>query len=405
MINILKKITCSFILLSALFFIACTDKNSNIGFPGTNFTNYEITIPDSVFHNLYTYKDSLNAFTGNTKLILGNYNNTDTRILIRFINIPKNVTLNENPTISFSINKKHNPGIYNIKVAQIDEKIFMQNYATWEKFNETEYWTNPGGDFSEPFKQFEYNFTENDSLIFEIDKEIAQDWIDKDFLENYGLIIYTENIQDSFIEFYSTETLIRPQIHLNYKKSDNTDLKESRNASFDTFIHNKSEEAFDSNSLFFSNLPPRSIFTEFNLPYQLFEGINSEADLQKININQAFLIFSVNNSNSLMMNNRFNIGLGIPFTKTTEIQETFDYTEMWLYPATIDSLKNDKIFLNITGPIQQFVSKNRPNNGLCFINNHRNMDFSHLNIFHKDENDIQLRPKILIRYSVLNTKE
>jgi hypothetical protein len=224
----------------------------------------------------------------------------------------------------------------------------------------------------------------------------------------------------------------KPQILLEYKFKQDT-LKTAHIANADMFIHNFSPSSLRGSSLldsrsnphsvisvssgggiiaqtlFISNLPPTSIFTQFDLPYQLFQGVNSEDQLKRINIIHAEMVLFVDQSGTFTTNNRFNVFPAIPRKeiegniKATDIYGT---DKLWSYTNTIDSLSTtvDTIKINITAAMQQLVSGNRPNNGLCFVNNYSNMDFSHFKLYGIDDTDKQKRPKIIVKYSILKEK-
>ena len=405
MINIPKKIL--FILIG-IFIVSCTNRNSPIGFPGTSFESHEIVLEYPHFVNIYTFQDTMHNFPGNTKLILGNYNGADARVLMRFISWPRNartIELDEDPEITLFINRRHNPSTFDINVALIDtvkKNIFMENEATWTHFNNNTEWDIKGGDFHEPpLRSREVN-VETDTLRFTIDKSIVHRWMRvTDFRDNFGIIIYSENAKDSFIEFHSTESAphLRPQIELKYALPNGNKETQVMRANFDTFIHNMQPELKDPFDLRISNIPPRSIYALFNLNYEKFKGVESKEELRLINVNQAFLIFTVDQKNTLMTNTRYSLEVAIPFSKPIEVQRTFDFNNMWTYAPVADSLRAGRMYLNVTGPIQRIVSGGRENNGIVFRNRQRNQDFSHISLFGL-EDELESRPKLLIRYSV-----
>ena len=413
-----------FAILSCFIFSACSNKNSPFGFPGTTFENYEIEFDSSVFKNIYAFQDSISNFAGNPKLVLGNYQDIETRILLRFMNLPV-VKIIDDPTITLYLNNKHNPQEYQLKLATLKSNLFAQNEATWLKYDATSTWDTPGGDFDEP-TIFNYDFAENDTLntfSFTIDKEIVQNWIDKPTESNFGIILFTENLSDSFIEFHSIETLARPTISINHIDADSVLQTEIRQVNQDTLIHDykyaDKMSAFPADrmsafpadrmttfpDLSISNIPPYSLYTQFEIDFEkekdkfIANGVNSAEELKRINIVQAFIIYSVDEANSMTTNNRFNILVSIPH------EYPFDINYAWIYPATTDSLHtndfgNKEMRLNISYPMQQIISQNRPNNGILLLNSYHNMDYSHFALFGKEINNESLKPRLLLRYSV-----
>ena len=382
--NIVSKTLIAIFIL--LLIANCSNKSSPFGFPGSKLENLHVMFDGSVFQQVEASQNLTQAFPLNTKLVLGNYKNTDARILLRFMNLPADVTLSVDPTISIAINNDYNPKEYNLKIAPLINFSFQQHQATWEHYDETNTWENPGGDFTHA-KSFTYNFADMDSLKifdFTIDKEIVQKWID-DSKENFGLILFTDDVTDSFIEFHSSETIYRPIIELTFFRNDE-EIVETREVNHDTFIHNNQDTDFNKDVLNLSNIPPRSIYTKFDVSFnkniKVYEeiGINNENELRRSNVNQAYLYIPVDIENSLITNTRINILSGIPY----EIPP--DRSSVWVYNTTVDTLRNNEMRINVTEALQRIISEDKPNNGLFLINNFENMDFSNISF----KNDVRL---------------
>jgi hypothetical protein len=393
-----------------ILFIGCHNKNTDLGFPGSSFDNYDITFNEEVFDDIYTFEDNLSQFPNNQKLILGNYQGADIRMLMRFVNLPTNITLTEDPTISLIISRKRNPMPMEISVAGVGDKIFLQNFATWERYNDTALWTTPGGDIIDTTAVTSTftNAEDETSVTIRLDRKLVQKWInDSNFLLNYGVIVSTSGISDSFVEFFSGKSGagVRPTINLKFtNNATGTPDSLSRPVSYDTFIHSYLEHDLNPDILCIGNIYPTSVYAKVDLPYHVFDGVYEASCLQKVNIMQAQLILSVNESISLNTNPRFNISIGLPVESFLDRQTSFDYSagSMYRYAATIDTLRAGKMYINITTPLQQIFSNNRQNNGFVLLNSYRNMDFSRLYIYNKDADNPELRPKLRIRYSVYN---
>jgi len=409
------------IVFLAIIVISCTNKSSPLGSPGTKTEYHQITLPDTIITRIYTYRDTIATYAKtsdflwrtfsersiNPKIIIGNFDNTKIRSLIRFTSLPIDTTF-VSASITLHINYIHNTQDYQISIAPLQDVIFYDDYASWTQWGITSdrVWKNPGGDFNKEKLKI-HNISLSDSIKtieLSIDREIVLEWISKGWEKNFGLIIFAENVNESFIEFNSANSAsLKPQINLYYKK-DNELENITRNALFSTFIHNKENDTIDdiSSGLYISNIAPRSIFMDlFNLEniYQLFPGIENQNDLSLVNIIQASLILSVKNDNTRLTNDKIYMNTAIPNESQNEPQEIFDYSEMWHYARFRVGIDNDKININILGPIQQMISKNRPNNGICLVNNQRNMDFSSIEFYGKDASD-HLRPVINIKYAV-----
>ena len=416
------------LLLLSCIFISCTNENTPFGYPGSNTEYLQTILPDSLITDIYTYRDSVDTYAKtadflmrtyhetarNNKLILGNYQGADIRTLIRFTTLPTDSSFIKDPTITLFVNKVVNSIDIKIRIAPIDSVVFYDNTATWEQWGRLpgNRWKTPGGDYSLEKSQT-VAITASDSLSsieFTIDSDLAKQWIAasnrREWDKIYGLLIMVENVSDSFIEIFSTNSLTRrPEIRFTYPDEEIV----RRDATYSTFIHNKKNETADDikTGLYIANIAPRSIFVELADLEKLFtvfisEQIRCQQDLPKINIIQASLILSIDSENKMWTNNNIYYNSAIPFDDYGDIKTTFPpkYNEMWHYSRYHESTDNDKISLNISTPIQFILSGNRPNNGICIVNNQRNMDFSHINFYGMDATE-DLRPKIVIKYSVL----
>ena len=67
--------------------------------------------------------------------------------------------------------------------------------------------------------------------------------------------------------------------------------------------------------------------------------------------------------------------------------------------TTTDTLKNNTLNLNITAPVQAYVSKLKPNNGLIIKSDYQGMDFSRINFFGMNAENTENQPKINIKFS------
>jgi hypothetical protein len=398
------------IIIFIMILIGCSEQNSNVGFPGTSFVNGQTEITD--FEMIYTFADTLFVFGNNPKLLLGKKDNIDCRVLLRFTNLPNDPLFvnDENATaqITLFINYKH-PKIINptIQVGLLQDKIFTRAHATWEKCNSTENWDIPGGDFLYLSSFTENITTETDSINIDLNAQVVKDWIASGAEGNYGLILFSENMTDSFIEFNSVLSTRRPRITLTYKDANDDDKSETRLAVWDTFIHNAQND-LNSNQLFISNIFPKSIYTHFELPIEKFQFPVNDigVDFSRINITQAFLYLVVNEANTVFTNARYSITPALPRDDTVgEVKPSFDLSKVYRYTTTTDSLRTfDKpgykeMRINIAAPLNLIIKNLRPNHGLILINNQSNLDLSSINFYGLDATE-NLRPRIEIRYSV-----
>jgi hypothetical protein len=373
---------------------ACTNDPSNIGFNGSNFDNFEAIIPIT---NMSAYKDSLNIYKHNDrKLILGSYAGIESRILIKFANLPPDSLLTVDPVIRLFIRYRYEPNSFtsSISMAQIDGKNFMPNEVNWEKYNKNEEWSTLGGDYKN-IVDYQLNVVEKDSLKleFQIDKEIVKQWINEPD-ENYGLILFTNNLQNSFIEFYSTyynTSDKRPVLVVNDSLT-----KYEANAS--AFIYSMIEENnnIDASKFTFSGIPPRSIYLKIDLP----DSLNGEHKLKSIILNKAEIELSVNKQNTLTMpDDSYSFSYAMPREEHEEPQDMVYGIVCWdVGTSTIYNGESNKIIFNFTKELPYYLSGSRPNSGIYIINNQANKDFSHIEIHGVEAGDYS--PKIRIKYSI-----
>jgi hypothetical protein len=404
---------------------SCTNRNTPFGPLENKQEFHQITLPTSFIKNTYTHSDSIANYSytsdflrrtfgvsaQSTKLVIGNYKGAEIRTLLRFINfsnIPADSLWTSDPKIVMNVNHVHNLNDFSIRVAPIDSVIFYDTTVNWRRFGlfSHQNWKEPGGDFTMA-NSFIRDIPVKDSLKtieFSIDKEIVSEWIKRGWSENFGLILMPNNIHDGYIEFHSTNnSSARPQLVVEYR--DGTETRTiRRDCSFSAFIHNGQNEKLEDfeKGLFIQNIPPRSIFFEFDEIenyYDLFPGVERKEDLKKLNILQATIEFKVKPETTVMTNKNVHLNTAILYEKPEERQESFDYTKMWHYGRINRELKDEKIELNILGAVQQIISGNRPNNGICVINHQRNLDFSTIELYGLNSEESN-RPQVTIKYGV-----
>ena len=421
-------------ILMTLCFVGCQDKASNIGFSGTQFRNFEkeISLHDNFF-NYSVFRDQ--EYIRNQKLVLGEYNGMESRVLMRFTGLPRNAILAEDPIIALDLiwNKDNriNEEDLNIVVAPLKNNIFISTQANWFNLSDDRKWIMPGakGDYdTERAERFVFTFTETDSTTitrsFKINKEIVQEWIDSETLpitntKNFGLIIYTENAENHLVEFFTSPDIRAPRMEMKFENRDPITTR-TRVVSF---IHNGIQNGDDtdrSDWFGFSNIRPKSIYiNKLNLNYQHFENeiINPET-FRKININKAYLIFNVIEEESQTqifstdtITNRFSFNSGILRSvhegnpdglnlSWVDLVYTQRKNNIDPFSATRDTkFEDNEIYFDITNPLQFIVSGILPNNGIAVINQNKNLDFTHVSLYGLDGEENK-RPRLKIYYSV-----
>ena len=288
-------------ILLTINIISCTNKNSFTGFPGSKIDFYEITLPDSCIEISYTWGDSIKPYISNSKLVLGSYDNIETRVLTRFVNIPKNISNISNVKLYFTTYKNLLENETEISVHKIT-KTWNENQAGWENNTNTSQWENEGADFdTEEITSFFIQKTRLDSVIVNLPSSIIEYWIENDSL-NYGLLLKEKYPQRNtqFVELYSTETysnITAPILEFDYEKENGTSATYKSRAYQDTFIHNASQfTEIDHDVLSLWNIEPKAIAIKINLPIESFieidQNISNEDDMRHVTINRADLVLT-----------------------------------------------------------------------------------------------------------------
>ena len=425
--NIYKKFKMAVPMVVILFIcllFACTQKNTPFGSPGTSTHYHALTLPDSMITDIYTYKDSVRSFldttdfllrtfgerTRNPKIIIGNYEDTEIRALVRFTSLPSDTLYLEDPVLRLYLHHAENISSVTINVAPIDSVIFYDDYVCWESWSlMNDQWKTPGGDFTAK-NIISTNHTISDSTEFielPIPAHIVLGWVKGGWQKNTGLIVMTEGISNGFLEFNSVNNATgKPRLSflLPPKTEGDQPRNEHRDAIYSAFIHDKKDSSGENigEGLFIANMTPRSIIVSIDSLQNIYElfGVENQNDLRKINILQAYLTLTVKPENSVITNEKMYLHSAIPHEEI-DINENIDYTQMWHYNRYRVGIENEKLKINITNLLQVLVTQKRPYNGICIVNNQRNMDFARVEFYGMTAEE-NLRPQISLKYSMLD---
>ena len=389
------KLTILKILTIYLFFISCQNKNemSDV-FPGSNLGIK--STEDIYFNEISSITDVL--FNNTNKLILGKLENIDSRILLRFNTPDEKIIVSDDSlfiTLTImSITNNYNNGLI-LKCAPLSKE-----FSKTDSLKYNDYYNS--FDIEDLIEVKTYP-SESDTLKIELKKNIVQKWFDNDD-QNFGLIIFSDEINDSFIEFYSLSSNYRPTLNV---KSIPDSLERKFSASTNCFIHNMAENK-NKEDLIFSNIYPTHILTKFDLKPDYFDA-NDINDLKNINIVQAVIELTVLETDILttMEKNTENRFMFKPLNLYSSFDEKsldskyyleflyFGYKDITIQHTEKDSL----VRLNVTKQLQKIVTNVDSNNGILLMNNYRNRDFSFLKFY--DNDNEEKKPKLKIIYSKL----
>jgi len=404
-----------FWVLILIVCFSCRQKTSPVGYEGSYFKNGET---DNIqIETIFSLIDTTYIAPFHSKLIVGKINNTESRVLLQFTNlISDTLSIVENPKITLYIKNANIGDSLTVYYAPIIGSKFTENisihsdYPSWIKPNSEDTWATPGGDYS-PIQQDTLIILKNKTEVsFTLDKEIVSLWAISPE-DNFGLILYTDNQEDKYIEFHSRHinTYVigpkTPKIAIKYAQGDTSIITAERNVTEDAFIYNSSiDSAWNENELYISNIPPRSLYLRFNVTPDCFDEkqVKTDEDIQKLNIIQATLIFTIDDLNSVISDSTYSFTVSIPDSILINNGDKYDRTSIG-YPVTPvmnDITTENELHINIRTQLEYIITKQKENYGVVLVNNIINEDFNYIRIF-GSENNIK-RPRIHIKYSIFD---
>ncbi len=371
---------CIILILGTLFLLtSCIDSSKNtVGFVGSGITPTMITIPDSCFTNHYSFQDTTENYANNTSLFLGTNNSKEAKVLLKFTNLPDSIVTLTHLRLSFPFTKNSllNPNEFNF--SEILQN-WDENKANKFKATSDENWENPDEISANPFILTDYTI-ENDSLVFDINsdneainnfKELLNTWISADSLNNGLLMVlqqdYYPDTETNYLELNSSENLVQPHLSFTYRTAtDTVDVTYFRPPAYDTFIINEQISTDEIQGLTISNISPTRMFFKFNLPQNLFPGINSNSEYQKLTVNKAELVLHTELSDKYLTDHAFSF---YPYLVTSENPDlpisSENYISLSGSTVTTDSLEYDKeLRINITPIVQAITSGDKDNYGI-----------------------------------------
>jgi hypothetical protein len=387
------------IVIGTLFLLtSCIDSSKNtVGFVGSGITPTKITIPDSCFTNQFSFQDTTENYSNNTLLFIGNNGNKKATILLKLTNLPDSIAELSHFRLSFPLNKNNITLPSEFSYGKINQK-WDENQATGLKATEDENWNNPNEISTAIFSSDNYTI-ENDSLVFDFGneylsllRELLNTWISADSLNN-GLslsldeVVYPDN-EPNYLELHSSENVVQPHISFTYRTiKDTVDVTYFKVPAYDTFIIKEEISTNPINILKISNISPTRMFFKFNLPQNLFPGINSGSDYQKMTINKAELVLKTETNDKYLTDHSFSFYSYLITKENPELPiSTEDYISLSGSIVTTDSLEyNKELRINITPIIQAFTSGDKDNYGIIIKSlkegkNFDNIDFQNDNL-------------------------
>lgn len=373
--SIINKIFVLLFIVGFSVILSCSDDKVT----GTH--NIPEYIVDTTFANAVKFDSShtidIANYKNNTKLIIGDFNNTEAKALLRFRNVPDTTWLDtvqlQECKIELVKDTLYNDENFDINVYRLEEN-WNENTVTQDSL--TNDWT-----------ELITTFTTADSVcIIDIDTTIVRSWIVDDSL-NFGLILVScENCIENFVEFYSSESNSPPSMKITYTDTSGSLDTLSINATDDTFI-TVWDQIPPFETPFIANLPPTEMLMNIELTP---DSLNlTDALFQMITVNRAEIIIDRDCISEYYISDD-RIGI-IPYNVIDTIEISLEYISGC--ESTYYSTVSDSLIVDISGILQGYARGEIEGLHIAIRFTTLNKDFSFI------EFSSPLNPKLKIIYT------
>ena len=404
-----------FILIFILIIMGCTQKKNTVGVPNVNNEPIEMIISDTTyFGNFYSFEDSCRNYIGNSKLIVGTYENNEAKSLIRFTSLPDTVYQFDSENITLTLWLENSLNFESLEFGKLKQE-WVEYLVTWEAATDSTDWED---DFFESL-DFTFDVEQTDSLNIEIPIEKFYSEVNRSYfvidslIYDYGLILYSGSSDDEnrFIEIKSRESGTQPLLSFDYTPAeDDTSRTFSNTATYDTSMFLKKDGTNEDfvtfeDELIISNIQPIKMYLNFDISDSVFiadsSGIETNYDYTMMTINKAEIILSVKDSTEFTYPLETSFTL-FPYLVTSEDpQIPFAYSEDYEYIYgslnSSGSSADTEFIIDITKIVQVITSGENENNGILIKSTKENKDFSFIDFGTKFDEGKE--PKIRIIYT------
>lgn len=404
-----------FILIFILIIMGCTQKKNTVGVPNVNNEPIEMIISDTTyFGNFYSFEDSCRNYIGNSKLVVGTYENNEAKSLIRFTSLPDTVYQFDSENITLTLWLENSLNFESLEFGKLKQE-WVEYLVTWEAATDSTDWED---DFFESL-DFTFDVEQTDSLNIEIPIEKFYSEVNRSYfvidslIYDYGLILYSGSSDDEnrFIEIKSRESGTQPLLSFDYTPAeDDTSRTFSNTVTYDTSMFLKKDGTNEDfvtfeDELIISNIQPIKMYLNFDISDSVFiadsSGIETNYDYTMMTINKAEIILSVKDSTEFTYPLETSFTL-FPYLVTSEDpQIPFAYSEDYEYIYgslnSSGSSADTEFVIDITKIVQVITSGENENNGILIKSTKENKDFSFIDFGTKFDEGKE--PKIRIIYT------
>jgi len=404
-----------FILIFILIIMGCTQKKNTVGVPDVDNEPIEMIISDTIcFGNFYSFEDSCRNYIGNSKLVVGTYENNEAKSLIRFTSLPDTVYQFDSENITLTLWLENSLNFESLEFGKLKQE-WVESYVTWKVATDSTDWEE---EFFESL-DFTFDVEQTDSLNIEIPiekfySEVSRSYFVIDSLiYKYGLFLYSGSSDDEnrFIEIKSRESGTQPLLSFDYTPAENdTSRTFSNTATYDTSMFLKKDGTNEDfvtfeDELIISNIQPIKMYLNFDISDSVFiadsSGIETNYDYTMMTINKAEIILSVKDSTEFTYPLETSFTL-FPYLVTSEDpQVPFAYGEDYEYIYgsinSSGSSADTEFVIDITKIVQGITSGENENNGILIKSTKENKDFSFIDFGTKFDEGKE--PKLRIIYT------
>ena len=404
-----------FILIFILIIMGCTQKKNTVGVPNVNNEPIEMIISDTTyFGNFYSFEDSCRNYIGNSKLVVGTYENNEAKSLIRFTSLPDTVYQFDSENITLTLWLENSLNFESLEFGKLKQE-WVEYLVTWEAATDSTDWED---DFFESL-DFTFDVEQTDSLNIEIPIEKFYSEVNRSYfvidslIYDYGLILYSGSSDDEnrFIEIKSRESGTQPLLSFDYTPAeDDTSRTFSNTVTYDTSMFLKKDGTNEDfvtfeDELIISNIQPIKMYLNFDISDSVFiadsSGIETNYDYTMMTINKAEIILSVKDSTEFTYPLETSFTLFSYLVTSEDPQIPFAYSEDYEYIYgslnSSGSSADTEFVIDITKIVQGITSGENENNGILIKSTKENKDFSFIDFGTKFDEGKE--PKIRIIYT------
>lgn len=409
------------LIMLAVFFalVGCTKKNN---LTGTNWSELDAAlIQDSnALISGYSYPaDSLDAMSTNRKsLLVGRWNGSEARSIIRFTNLPSEST----------IQNLHSLNNLKLELVLMRSSEHTQNPIKLQFFKVNgEYKANPFeipveslSEITQAATTIDHTVISLDTLRIALPYALLQNWQTNADSTGLNIMIKASDetgFGDGFAEIRLTSGTIGSKISYEFKEnSSDVDFSVfSRYATRNDFYLNHQEAAVLPGEWRISNYQPQRVYVDLQPDMTAFRDKNgnqiSPADLKRVSINKAELVLHIKKDLPSLRNAisyDFSSLLIKEQPQSPQVIATTDMfrPEFFVSLMNLVSFEADSLIVDITPIIQAYVSQKTfadgtviTPQGIVLMSKYERKDFGEIEFYHPLSAPDAKKPYIRIKYT------